>query len=52
MASDRFDQLQTQITVILEELNTAADYGERRELLMDLRRLIAAPEREVHGGRF
>jgi hypothetical protein len=32
-------------------LKTAADYGERRQLLMDLRKLIAALEREVHGGR-
>ena len=51
MASDRFNQLQAQITVILEKLKTAADYGERRELLMDLRKLIADLEREVHGGR-
>jgi hypothetical protein len=51
MASDGFNQLQTQITVILEKLKTAADYGERRELLTDLRRLIDQLEREVHGGR-
>jgi hypothetical protein len=51
MASERFNQLQTQINVMLEKLKTAADYGERRELLIDLRKLIVDLEREVQGGR-
>ena len=51
MASERFNQLQAQINVRLEKLKSAADYGERRELLMDLRKLIADLEREVQGGK-
>ena len=52
MASDRFEQLQAQISTMLEQLKTAADYGERRQLLMNLRALIADLEREVIGGRW
>ena len=46
-ASDRFNQLQAQISTMMEKLKTAADYGKRRELLMNLRKLIADLEREV-----
>jgi hypothetical protein len=51
MASDRFNQLQAQISTTLERLKTATDYGDRRELLMNLRKPIADLEREVIGGR-
>ena len=51
MASERFNQLQAQISTMLERLKTAADYGERRDLLMNLRKLIADLEREVIGGK-
>jgi hypothetical protein len=51
MASERFNRIQGEINLTLEKLKTAADYGERRELLIDLRKLFADLEREVQGGR-
>jgi hypothetical protein len=51
MACQRFNEIQAQIIALLEKLKTAADYRERRELLIDLRSLIAELDREVQGPR-
>ncbi|HEY2546383.1 MAG TPA: hypothetical protein VGI46_09975 [Candidatus Acidoferrum sp.] len=41
MASERFDEIQVEISVKLGALRVTHDPGERRELLRDVRKLIA-----------
>jgi hypothetical protein len=45
MASESFDSIQVKIVATLEKLKNAKDYGERRQLLIELRALINQLER-------
>jgi hypothetical protein len=47
--SDRFTQIQQKIVATLEKLKNAKDYGERRQLVINLRALIVEIERDTQG---
>jgi hypothetical protein len=51
MASDQFSTTQAAIVAKLEKLKNAKDFSERRQLLAEIRKLIADLERFTQGGR-
>jgi hypothetical protein len=51
MASDQFNKIKEKIVATLEKMKNAKDFGERRQLLIEIRTLIAELERLTQGGR-